>query len=91
MPKEGRRDSEWRKILSDYAAGKVQFGKGQMPKKLWAKQAMRSIDACPARHGRDVYGQRTDCSCGYHKVLFIYFVSVCIQCRTGVIYVTQLR
>ena len=69
MPKDGLPDSEWMRRLQSYANGNYVFGRGQAPppKSKWAKKRA-AIDSCPVKKAfRDVYGNKTLCSCGFHR------------------------
>ena len=70
MPKTGLSDAEWRKRLSQFAAGKFQFGRGQRPQKgsIRAK-VLERVEKCPKHLNPvmlDPFKRKIKCHCGYH-------------------------
>ena len=70
MPKVGLTDSEWRKRLSLFAAGKFQFKRGQRPQRgsIRAK-VLERVERCPKHLNPvkyDPFKREIKCLCGYH-------------------------
>jgi len=69
MPKSGKKDSEWEKIMTQYAAGLYHFSTGKYPGSLEWRKVKQNIDKCP-RHRNvsrvSVFGGMLKCKCGYH-------------------------